>query len=169
LDNDETIEAKFYSLYNVILNHWFSRIDGYGICPQWKIPGSNKSVDFTITFLIGNHEHPLLLVEVKPPSHFQMHRRCRATIGQVNERLDDIGPNNQHAERLYAISMIGKRWRACYAFRGNSSHGGRSVRGIAERSSLRSAKPECWNADITSNASWAALQSIVETIKGYVA
>jgi hypothetical protein len=70
---------------------------------------------------------------------------------------------------LYAISAIGKRWRACYALKGNGSKGGRSVKGIAAANSLRSTKEDCWNPDITSNASWAALQSIVETIKGYVA
>ena len=92
-----------------------------------------------------------------------------AAIVQVIQHLDEIGPNNQHADRLYAISAIGKRWRACYALKGNGSKGGQPVKGVAEANSLRSAKPECWNADITSNASWAALQSIVETIKGCVA
>ena len=91
-----------------------------------------------------------------------------AAIVQVIQRLDEIGPNNQHADRLYAISAVGKKWRACYALKGNGSKCGQPVRGVAEASSLRSAKPECWNADITSDDSWAALQTIVETIKGYV-
>ena len=67
--------------------------------------------------------------------------------------------------RLYAISAIGKRWRACYALKGNGSIGGQPVKGVAEESSFWSANSECWNADITSEASWGAL----ETIKGYAA
>jgi hypothetical protein len=34
---------------------------------------------------------------------------------------------------------------------------------------LRSESPECWNPDITSDASWVALQQIVNTINGFVA
>ena len=83
--------------------------------------------------------------------------------------LDEIGPNNQHADRLYAISAIEKKWRACYAYKGNGSNGGQPVNGVAEKNSLRSGEPECWNEDIASNASYEAFQVIVETIKGYVA
>ena len=80
-----------------------------------------------------------------------------------------IGPTNQQAERLYAISAIGKRLRAIYALKGKGirDRGGHSVKGIAAVNSLRSADPECWNSDITSEASWEALKGIVETIKGY--
>jgi len=70
---------------------------------------------------------------------------------------------------LYAISAIGKRWRVCYVRRGNGSKGGQPVKGIAETTSLRSDSPQCWNLDITLDASWAALQSIVDKIKDYVA
>jgi len=169
LNNDnESIETKFYPLYNKILNYWFPPTEGYDVSPQWTIPGSRQTVDFTITFVIEHHQLPFLLVEIKPPSNFQLDSGRSAAIVQVLERLDEVGPNNQHADRLYAISAIGKRWRACYALKGNGSTGGQPARGVAEVNSLRSAKPECWNPDITSNASWLALRTIVETIKGYV-
>jgi hypothetical protein len=137
----------------------------YHVCPQWPI-GSMMSVDFAIAFTI--EYRPLLLLEIKAPSHFQWNSDRAAAIKQVTERLDEVGPNNVHADRLYAISVIGKRWRACYALRGRTSHHGRSVRGITAINSLRSANPGCWNLDITSDNSWAALQRIVETIHGYV-
>jgi hypothetical protein len=168
-DDDETIETKFYPLYDKILNYWFPPTEGYDVSPQWTIPGSRRTDDFTIAFVIEHHQRLLLLVEIKPPSDFQVDSGRGVAILQVIQRLDEIGPTNQHADRLYAISAIGKRWRACYALKGNGSNGGRPVKGVAETNSLKSAKPECWNADVTSNASWAALQSIVETIKGYVA
>jgi hypothetical protein len=169
LSNDnETIETKYFPLYDKILNYWFPPTEGYDVCPQWTIPIA-KSVDFTIAFVIEYHQHPLLLVEIKPPSIFQWASGPDVAIIEVIQRLDEIGPTNQHADRLYAISAVGKRWRACYALKGKGSNGGRPVKGIAEVNSLQSGKRECWNADITSNASWAALQSIVETIKGYVA
>lgn len=111
----------------------------------------------------------MLLVEIKPPSDFQLDLGRNVAISQVIQRLDEIGPNNQHTERLYAISAIGKRWRACYTLKGSDSESGQPVKGVAEVGSLRSANPKCWNPDITSDNSWAALQSIAETIKGYVA
>ena len=170
LNNDnETIETKFYPLYDKILNYWFPPSEGYDVNPQWSIPESRRIDDFTISFVIEHHQRPLLLVEIKPPSDFHLDSGRNAAIVQIILRLDEIGPYNQHADRLYAISAIGKRWRACYTSKGNDSKGGKPVKGVAVSNSLRSAKPECWNTDITSNASWAALQSIVETIKGYVA
>ena len=110
-----------------------------------------------------------MLVEIKPPSDFQLESGRDAAVVQIIQRLDEIGPNNQLADRLYAISAIGKRWRARYALKGNGSEGGQPVEGVAEADSLRSAKPECWNPDITSNASWEALQNVVGIKKGYVA
>ncbi|KAH9976365.1 ubiquitin-related domain-containing protein [Lactifluus volemus] len=168
-DDNETIESKFFPLYNKILNYWFPPTEGYDVCPWWSIPESRKSVDFTITFVIEYHRHPLLLVDIKPPSDFQLDSGRVAAIYQVIQHLDEIGPTNQHVDRLYAISAIGRRWRACYALKGNGSEGGQPVKGVAKADSLKSAKPECWNADITSDVSCAALQTIVETIKGYVA
>ena len=170
LNNDnETIETKFYTLYDKILNYWFPPSEGYDVYPKWSIPESRRIDDFTISFVIEHHHRPLLLVEIKPPSDFHLDSGRDAAIVQIILRLDEIGPYNQHVDRLYAISAIGKRWRACYALKGTGSKGGQPVKGVAISNSLRSAKADCWNADITSNASFEALQSIVEKIKGYVA
>ena len=170
LNNDnETIETKFYTLYDKILNYWFPPSEGYDVYPKWSIPESRRIDDFTISFVIEHHHRPLLLVEIKPPSDFHLDSGRDAAIVQIILRLDEIGPYNQHVDRLYAISAIGKRWRACYALKGTGSKGGQPVKGVAVSNSLRSAKADCWNADITSNASFEALQSIVEKIKGYVA
>ncbi len=168
LNNDhETVESKYYPLYDKILNYWFPAVEGYDVSPQWTIPNSRKSVDFTITFVIEHYQRPLLLLEVKPPSDFHLDSGRVPAIFQIIQHLDDIGPTNQHTDRLYAISAIGKRWRAVYVTKGNGSSGGHPVRGITTLDSLKSAEPNCWNEDITSNASWDALQGIVTTIKGY--
>jgi hypothetical protein len=168
LNNDnETMEMKYYTLFTKILMYWFPLSERYHICPQWRIPGSKRTVDLTITFVIAHNESPLLLVEVKAPSHFHStSRRCSA-IKQITRRLDTIGPMNMHADRLYAISAIGKRWRACYAFKGKTSKGGQPTKGIAAINSLRSPNPACWNPDVTSDHSFRALQEIIATIKAY--
>ena len=166
------LKAAFYPLHSMILNYWFPRAEGYVLCPFSLIPGASRigatdPEDYTISFVIKRHQQPLLLFEVRPPTDFHVTWRRESAIRQIGHRLDAIGPTNQQAGRLYAISTIGKRWRAIYAAQGKGSRGGRSVKGIAPVNSLRSADPECWNEDITSEASWEALQGIVETIRGY--
>ena len=53
-DNHKTIECKFYPLYDKILSYWFPAANGYNVSPQWSIPNSRKSVDFTVTFVIAH-------------------------------------------------------------------------------------------------------------------
>jgi ubiquitin len=169
-DDNKPIGSLFYPLYDKILNYWFPPTEGYDVCPQWSIPDYEDVVDYSITFAIEHHQYParpLLLIEVKPPSDFQRDSRRQLAISEVSKRLDEVGPKSP--DQLYVISAIGKKWRACYASEGEGSKYRRSVKGIAEVNSLVSAKPDCWNPDITSDASWEALRSIVETIKGYIA
>lgn len=142
LNNDqETVESKFFSLYDKILNYWFPPTAGYDVSPRWTIPDIRKAVDFTITFVIEHHQRPLLLVEIKPPSDFHVESGREGAIIQIIQRLDEIGPTNEHLDRLYAISAIGKKWRACYVSKGKDSKGGQPVRGVANTASLRSADP----------------------------
>jgi hypothetical protein len=71
-----------------------------------------------ITYVITHHGQPLLLIEIKPPFDFKVDSGREAAIIQIIQHFDEIGPSNNELERLYAISAIGKRWRACYAFKG---------------------------------------------------
>jgi len=167
-NDDETHESIFFPLYDKILNYWFPPED-YDVSPHWSIPDIEQSADSTINFVIAHNQHPLLLVEIKPPSDFQLASGRSVAIAEVIHHLHEIGPSNQHADRLYAISAIGKRWRACYTLKGTNSTGCQPVKGVAAVTSLKSDHPECWNPDITSDDSWVALKGIVETIKGYVA
>ncbi len=103
------------------------------------------------------------------PLDFHSDLTCSAAIGQVIEHLNVVGPTNQYADHLYAISAIGKKWRACYALKGKGSEDGHPVLDVAPADSLNAASPDCWNAEIMSDNSWAALKRIVETIKSYIA
>ena len=166
-DDCDTVKGNFHGLYANILSYWFPPTEGYEVAPHWPIPGATKGryISFVIKGL--QPEDPLLLLlEVKPPSDFHLDRKREAAITQITEHLEVLGPTNQYP-RLYAVSAVGKRWRASYVARGKGSKGGQPVKGIAAVNSLRSADPACWNPDITSDSSWEALRSIVETIKGY--
>ena len=98
--------------------------------PSGPFQTLEKLSTFTITFVIEHHQHPLLLVEVKPPSDFQLDSGRAAAIIRVIQRLDEIGPNNRHADRLYAISAIGKMWRARYSLKGKEQ-GWSACKGVA--------------------------------------
>ena len=162
------LSSRSFIVYDKILKYWFPA-DHYDVCPSWVIPdtslhGSNDSEDYTISFAITRQQQPLLLLDVGAPSNFQATWVRESAIRQIIYYLDVVGPTNQQAERLYAISAVGKKWRAVYVGKGKGSRG---VKGIATVNSLRSADLECWNEDITSEASWEVLKGIVETIKGY--
>jgi len=179
----ESIRNKFFGLYNMILCYWFPPTEGYVICPKWTIPNAEETDDsstetsdsdssetggYTITIVVTHSHHPLLLVEIMAPLDFHSDSIRSAAINKVIKHLNVVGPTNQYADCLYAISAIGKKWRACYALKGKGSKDGHPVLDIAPVDSLNAASPDCWNADITSDDSWAALKRIVETIKGYV-
>jgi len=169
-DERDSVKSNFSPLYNMILNYWFPVADGYWICPHWTVPVPSQT-DQNVTYVIQHQGRgPLLLLEVKPASDFRLDWARMGAISQVIQRIDEIGPlaTNQDVERLYAISAIGKRWRACYVEKGNGSGGGQPVEGVAELNSLNSSDARCWNPDITSDTSYDALQSIVDTIKSYV-
>jgi hypothetical protein len=160
-DNEES-KNTFYALYLTLFSYWFPPNEGYDVVHGWPIPDSMSSITFVI------EQHPsrrvLLLIEVNAPSKFQLDGARLFANSLVLQRLDEIGENIQ-ADRLYAISTFGKRWRACYTLKGNGSAGAKPVLGVGEVNSLKSAEPNCWNPDITSDASWVALQGIVEIIK----
>lgn len=169
LNNDnETIESLYYPLYDKLLNLWFPASEDFDVAPQWTIPGSKKSVDFAVTFAIQFQEKPILLVEVKPPSAVAVESTRMEAIAQVLSLLDEVGPTNTSLDRLYAISALGKRWRACYATKGSTSQSGRSVAITGSSNTLRGHEVENWAPDIVSEESFNAMNEIVNTIKGYL-
>jgi len=104
----------FEGLYVKILGYWFPSAEGYDITPQWTILNSTTARDnFKISFVVEDDRGPLLLVEIKAPRKFRLDSARQAAIFQISQRfaIDDIGPRNQHADRLYAISAFGKKWR----------------------------------------------------------
>ncbi|KAH9004719.1 hypothetical protein EDB86DRAFT_2885102 [Lactarius hatsudake] len=147
------IEEKkgFFPLYDNILHHWFPPANDYDICPYW-MPDSTSDEDFIVTLVIEYKQRPFLLLEVKPPCDFRRVSGREGAIYQILELFDEVGPTNEHAERLYAISAIGKRWRAGYVTKGDGSECGHPVKGVAEVNSLNS----------------AAQTKIADTIKGYM-
>jgi len=121
LNNDnESIESKFFPLYDKILNYWFPPTEGYDVCPQWAIPDTGSFDDRSINFVIEHHQHPLLLVDIKPLSDFQSRRD--GAISRAIVHLDELGPKNlQWAQKpLQCLGVLD--WGGCGAW----GHGNRA-------------------------------------------
>lgn len=108
-------------------------------------------------------------MEIKPPAAAELESSRAEALYQIINRLDEVGPTNTHIDRLYAISALGKKWRACYALKGTGSSSGRSVAIAGCPNSLSGHDVENWADDITSQDSFDAMEKIVTTIKGYLA
>lgn len=86
-DDNESVESLYYPLYAAILFYWFPPNRLYKVCSQWTVPGTLKSIDLTVTFLVEHRDRPLLLVEIKPPSAFHEDGKRGDAIRQVMMRL----------------------------------------------------------------------------------
>ena len=117
-NDDETIEIYFYLLYNMILFYWFPPTEGYSICPQWSILEPERTSNFTIAFVIEHNRAPCCSSTSSPHRISNFSRGAISPfINEVLQFLEEMGPKNHHADRLHAISAIGKRWKACYALK----------------------------------------------------
>jgi hypothetical protein len=97
-DDNESIENIFFPLYDKILYYWFPPTEGYDVCPKWTIPDCRRIEDFSINYVIEHHNHPLLLIEIEPPSDFQFKSARSVAISQVMIHLDEVGPTNLHVD-----------------------------------------------------------------------
>ncbi len=123
-DDNETIKSNFNPLYNMILSYWFPPDEGYDVCPHWCIPDARQTTDFIVSYVITHHQHPFLLVQIKPSSDFLFHSGRSLAMAEILQHLNKVGSKNQHADWLYAIFAIGKKWRACYTLKEMDSTGG---------------------------------------------
>ncbi|KAF8469304.1 ubiquitin-related domain-containing protein [Russula ochroleuca] len=150
LDDNIAIESLYYPLYTAILIEFFPPRSGYVVSPQWTIPDTMRTVDLAVTIRVEGHllPKPTLLVEVKSPYRFELKSKRVDAMSQLIDRLDEVGPTNDYIDRMYAMSVIGNRWRACHIPRGSGSRGGQPVRQVAQK-----------------NASWALLKGIFDKLK----
>jgi hypothetical protein len=76
-------------------------------------------------------DHPSLLLEVNPATDMAHLSSKEFPIIDV-KKPDEIEPTNQHAEKLYGIMIIEKRWRAVYVEKGKRTDEGIPVKGIIQ-------------------------------------
>jgi len=124
-DDNETVKEKFHALYIDILAYWFPSNKGYSVFPHWNFTDSTITNGQYITYVITPRrcpEHPLLLLEVKPPSDFHLDQKREVAITEITKWLDVIGPTNPHP-RLYAISRCWEKVEGELCYEGQGKQG----------------------------------------------
>lgn len=110
LPDTETIENRFYGLYDDILTECFPR-DQFSLFPQYATPQmrprSAESIDFMITYVVEANDSPIFFIEVKPPTHLPSASARKAAQNQVIDRFGDIG-HLVKIPNLCGISAIGR-------------------------------------------------------------
>jgi hypothetical protein len=164
----ETIENKFYPLYDDILNECFPRTT-FSISPQYATPmaqtGGVGAIDFAITYVIEalDIDSPVLFIEVKPPIHLPVISARKEAENQVRRRFGEIS-HLVKIPKLYGISAIGRQL-SYYEYNKAS---GRIVPDALPDSSaivMDTAPVERWNTNIMEPEGYDTFVRIVEEVK----
>ena len=110
----ETIENKFYGLYDDVINECFPRAK-FTITPQYTTTdvqtGGSGAIDFAITYVIEplTVECPIFFVEVKPPTHLAGLYTRKEADRQMRTRFVQLA-HLVKTEKLYGVSAIGRQF-----------------------------------------------------------
>ncbi|KAF8517287.1 hypothetical protein BU17DRAFT_50001 [Hysterangium stoloniferum] len=116
LRDNETIENKFYPLYNSILNECFPQ-ERFSICPQYATPiaqaGGIGAIGFAVTYVVEalDLDSVVFFLEIKPPTHLPILSGRKDADNQMRQRFGQIA-HLVKLPTLYGISAIGKS--LCY-------------------------------------------------------
>jgi hypothetical protein len=158
-----SIEAPWYGVYNAILGHWFPVEERYAVSPQWDpnpAQKKHKALDFAVLY----RGRPILLIEIKPPHFITTDSARHLALQQIRSRIDVVCPTVTWAESLYAVSIIGKDWRALCCPAGRRCGMAIPFQLDAESSATSNARV-CWTEDIFSSESYDKMQALVSLIK----
>ncbi|PCH35861.1 hypothetical protein WOLCODRAFT_156555 [Wolfiporia cocos MD-104 SS10] len=83
-------ENQYYGSYNKLLYTLFPADSDFIVLPNY-IPGNmDGGADFIVSFEITLHQHPVLVLEVKPPQHLSLISTREAADRQIRRRLVDL-------------------------------------------------------------------------------
>ena len=103
--------SEYYACYIRLLYHLFGGISGsFEIHPQYHIPGLLHSpVDVVVMFIVADEKHPVLFIEIKPPTAFDHISTRQRADDQIRQRCRGFRDNELSAPNLFAISALGTR------------------------------------------------------------
>ncbi|KAF8339902.1 uncharacterized protein EI90DRAFT_3117677 [Cantharellus anzutake] len=168
LPDTETIENKFYGLYNAILNECFPSTQ-FTITPQYATSGAQVggigASNFAITYVVEplNLDSPIFFIEIKPPTHLAAISARKDAENQVRSRFAQLAHLVQ-IPKLYGVSAIGRQL-SYYTY----DRAGRTVEPVAIADSatviVDTAPVERWDTNIMEEEGHNKFVTIVEEIK----
>jgi len=109
----ETIENKFYGLYDSILNECFPSTH-FTVTPQYPTveatTGGVGAIDFAITYVIEplDLDSPIFFIEVKPPTYLPSLTTRKDAENQVRTWFWQLA-HLVRIPKLYGVSAIGRQ------------------------------------------------------------
>ena len=107
----ETIENKFYGLYNSILTECFPSTQ-FTVTPQYVTEGAQTggsgTIGFTIAYVVELLDlGPIFFIEIRPPTEFSSLSARRDANDQVRTRFRELADILQ-IPKLYGVSAFGR-------------------------------------------------------------
>lgn len=83
--------SAYYGAHTRLSYHLFGGVEGpFEIHPQVYIPETpSDAIDVAATFTVEINSHPVLFIQVKPPSSFRFDSKCRQADEQIRDRFRD--------------------------------------------------------------------------------
>ena len=140
-------ESAYYGPYTRLLYHLFGLDGPFEIIPQYHIPETPRDAsDVVAMFTVELQKHPVLFIEVKPPSYFRLDSKRKQADDQMRDRFRDLR-SQLITPRLPGISAFGTRL-AFYEYTADTN--ALTPRAIAPSSDFLNdvAPAERWNYDV---------------------
>ncbi|KZT07352.1 uncharacterized protein LAESUDRAFT_651857, partial [Laetiporus sulphureus 93-53] len=97
-----------YGPYNKLLYTLFPTDSDFIVSPKYLLGNNEGSADIIVSFEITLRQHPVLIVQVKPPQHLLLNSTREAADRQIRLRLIDFS-GRALLPVLYGISAIGTK------------------------------------------------------------
>lgn len=167
----ETIENKFYGLYNAILNECFPSTQ-FTVTPQYLTTeaqvGGIGAINFAITYVVEplDLEGPVFFIEIKPPTHLSSISTRKDAENQVRNRFGQLA-HLVRIPRLYGVSAIGRQL-SYHTYERASGAVDPVVLADSTNVIADTAPIERWDTDIMQEEGCTKFVAIVEEIKKMV-
>jgi hypothetical protein len=172
----ETIENKFYGLYNIILNECFPATQ-FVVTPQYataeaRAGSTGDIIDraFAITYVIERlnlESGPIFFVEIKPPTYLPSISTRKDAENQIRHRFLQLS-HLVRIPKLYGVSAIGRQL-SYYIYERASGNVEPVALADSPSAVVDTAPIERWDTNIMEEEGRVKFLAVVEEIKQMVA
>jgi hypothetical protein len=101
-------ENAYHGPYNRLLHHLFGLDGPFEVVAQYLNPDTPHAIDLVSVFTVEIEKHPVLFIEIKPPSAFYVDSRREQADDQMREHFHKLR-TKLTTPRLPGISAFGTR------------------------------------------------------------